>query len=292
MVDASPARLDGDDLEVLQGGVGNAGAVVRVGNHVLRPTNRHWRSIHGLLDHLHATGFDAVPEVVGIEADEMEGFARERLVFIPGEVPIPPFPAWSTTDAVLASIASLLRAYHDACGSFVPPTDATWSDEMADPTPGVTPVLCHNDVCPENVVFRDGQAVALLDFEFAAPGRALWDLAAMASMCIPLDTPQDAARSGRGDLDPVARLRVVADAYDLHTDQRVELLDVLDERMANGGVFVRRRIEAGEQAFIDMWAAMGGQERYDRRRRWFSSQRPAFEAELLGADGPTSGPPR
>ena len=29
--------------------------------------------------------------------------------------------------------------------------------------------MCHNDVCPENVVFRDGIAVALLDFEFAAP---------------------------------------------------------------------------------------------------------------------------
>ena len=30
-------------------------------------------------------------------------------------------------------------------------------------------MVCHNDVCLENVVFRGGAAVALLDFEFAAP---------------------------------------------------------------------------------------------------------------------------
>lgn len=38
-------------------------------------------------------------------------------------------------------------------------------------------MLCHNDVCPENVVFRDGRAAALIDFDLAAPGRALWDIA-------------------------------------------------------------------------------------------------------------------
>ena len=40
--------------------------------------------------------------------------------------------------------------------------------------------MCHNDVCPENVVFRDGIAVALLDFEFAAPGRPVYDVAQLA----------------------------------------------------------------------------------------------------------------
>lgn len=273
-----------DDVEVLQGGVGNAGAVVRVGAHVLRPLSPHAVGIHALLGHLASVGFDAAPEVVGVEAD-----GRERLVFIPGDVPIPPFPAWSTTDAALGSVAALLRRYHDAVASFVPPPAVTWNDELADPTPGAAPVWCHNDVCPENVVFRSGRAIALLDFEFAAPGRPVWDLAALAMMCTPLDTPDDAARTGRGGLDPVARLRVVADAYGLDADQRIELLGVLDQRMSNGGAFVRRRVEAGEAAFVAMWDAMGGQARYDRRRDWFSSQRAAFETELLGADGPGSG---
>ena len=58
-----------DEPEVLQGGVGNAGAVVRVGPHVLRPTNPHSPTIHALLRHVRAVGFDAAPEVVAIEAD-------------------------------------------------------------------------------------------------------------------------------------------------------------------------------------------------------------------------------
>jgi hypothetical protein len=270
-----------DDVEVLQGGVGNAGAVVRVGTHVLRPPSPHRRGIHALLDHLHSSGFDAVPEVVGVEPD-----GRERLVFIPGDVPIPPFPDWSTTDVVLASTASLLRRFHHAVESFEPPPTATWNSELADPHPGPSPVLCHNDVCPENVVFRDGAAIALLDFEFVAPGRPVWDLAALAMMCIPLDTPEDAARTGRGHLDPVRRLRVVTDAYGLDVAGRHELLETLDERMADGGTFVRRRVEAGEAAFVAMWEAMGGQARYDRRRDWFTASRPTFEAALAGYEDP------
>lgn len=277
------ATVTDDEVEVLQGGVGNAGAVVRIGRHVLRPLSPHWRGIHALLTHLHAVGFAAVPEVVGVEPH-----GRERLVFIPGDVPIPPFPAWSTSDATLASVASLLRRFHDATVSFMP-TDATWSTEMADPEPGDAPVLCHNDVCLENVVCRDGSAVALLDFEFAAPGRRVWDLAALAMMCVPLDTPEDAARTGRGHVDPARGLRVVADAYGLDTAQRHELLAVLDQRMANGGAFVRRRIEAGEEAFIAMWETMGGQARYDRRRDWFAVSRPRFEAALSSTRRPNPG---
>jgi Ser/Thr protein kinase RdoA (MazF antagonist) len=45
----------------------------------------------------------------------------------------------------------------------------TWSDELADPSGG--PIVCHNDVCMENVVFRNGAAIGPLDFDFAAPGR-------------------------------------------------------------------------------------------------------------------------
>ena len=88
---------------------------------------------------------------------------------------------------------------------------------MAEPREGTAPgeVICHNDVCPENVVYRGGTAVALLDFDFAAPGSRVYDLARLALMTVPVDTPEDAARTGRGDLDPFARLRVVADAYGL-----------------------------------------------------------------------------
>src|SRR5580704_10223498 len=139
--------------EVLRGGVANAGAVVRVGAHVLRPTNAHSVTIHRLLRHLHAIGFEGAPEVVARESD-----GRERLVFIEGDVPCPPFPAWAQTDDVLASTAALLARFHRASATFVTEPGMTWSDELADPAGGS--VVCHNDVCPENVVYRRGVAVA------------------------------------------------------------------------------------------------------------------------------------
>lgn len=274
-VEAADSSGPGAEPEVLAGGVGNAGAVVRVGQHVLRPLSEHARGIHALLAHVRAAGFEGVPELVAVEGE------RERLVFIPGDVPVVPFPAWSQADAVLASTAGLLRRYHDAAVGFVPPPGTTWSDEMADPDPGPEPVVGHNDVCPENVVFRDGVAVALLDFEFAAPGRREWDLAALARMWVPIDTDEDAARTGRAGLDPFARLRVAADAYGLDDPGRRALLDRLGEQVDQAGAFVRRRVEAGEPAFVEMWHQLGGQERYDRRARWFAAERGRFLDALL-----------
>src|SRR5262245_61835112 len=225
--------------QTLRGGVANAGAVTRVGDVVLRPSNPNTPAVHALLRHLHDVGFAAVPEPLGVAPD-----GRERLGYIPGDVPFPPFPAWSLTDDVLSSTAALLRRFHDAQVGFVVPADAPWSDEMADPLGGS--VICHNDICPENVVFRDGVAVAFLDFDFAAPGRTLHDLAQLAKMWVPLDTDDDAARWGRGGLDPFRRLRVVADGYGLPPD-RAEFLDVVRRSIAaaRAGGFVQRQIDLG-----------------------------------------------
>jgi hypothetical protein len=249
--------------------------VLRVDGHVLRPSTPQTPLIHALLRHVRATGFDGVPKPVGIDAD-----GRERLVYVEGDVPVPPFPAWSQTDDALASTVTLLRNFHDAAAGFVPPAGATWSDEMADPEPAGSTIVCHNDVCPENVVYRDGVAVALLDFDYAAPGRPLYDVAQLAKMCVPIDTPEDAARLGRGALDPFTRLRVVADAYGLPPG-REAFVDVLWEGIDAGATFVRRHVERGEPAFVEMWNTMGGQERYDRRKAWFDEHRDRF-VDALG----------
>jgi aminoglycoside phosphotransferase (APT) family kinase protein len=36
--------------------------------------------------------------------------------------------------------------------------------------------VSHDDLCLENVVFQDGQAVGLIDFDSAAPGQPLHDI--------------------------------------------------------------------------------------------------------------------
>jgi len=249
------------DEEVLAGGVANAGAVTRHGGYVMRPANEHSATIHRFLRGLRATGFEAVPRPVGVDPD-----GRERLTYIDGDVPLPPFPTWVKSDACVASVARLVRRFHDA-SQRVDTIGMSWSAEMADPEGGQ--VVCHNDVCLENVVFRDGQAVALLDWDFAAPGRPVYDLAQFARMCIPVDDDLGAANLGFGAADRPARLRVVADEYGLDAGGRAGLVRVLGESIANGGEFVRRRVEAGDSNFIEMWHQIGGMERFDRRRRWW-----------------------
>jgi thiamine kinase-like enzyme len=258
--------------EILPGGVANAGSVVRQGDFVLRPSNSNSRAIHSFLGQLRLAGFEGASLPVDIQTD-----GRERLNFIEGDVPVPPFPTWAQTDHALSSIAELLRSFHEA-SSRVPVTTAAWSDELADPCGGT--MICHNDVCLENVVFRGGGAVALLDFDFAAPGRPLFDVAAFARMCVPIDDDVNAHRLGFGELDRPARLRLVADTYGLDAQGRHSLVELLDQPMESGGSFIQRRVEAGDLNFIRMLDEMGGMERYERRLRWWRASRETFEMAL------------
>ena len=153
------------------------------------------------------------------------------------------------------------------------PVELTWDLELADPLAGgADDVIGHNDVCPENVVVRDGVPVALLDFDFAAPGRRVWDVACFARMCVPIEDPADMHRTGREGLDAFTRLRLVADAYGLPPGRR-DLVDALAHQVAHGVAFVQRRVDAGEPAFVEMWTTMGGAARYERRRCWFEANR-------------------
>ena len=256
----------------LHGGVANAGRVTRRGDLVLRPSNPHSSSIHAFLTDLRATGFGGASLPDGFEPD-----GRERLVFIEGDVPLPPYPAWAQSDAVLESLVELMTAFHRA-SACVDAGPASWSPELADPDGG--PVVCHNDVCLENVVFRGGVAVGLLDFDFAAPGRPVHDVAAFARMCVPVDDPVSAGRLGWTDPDGPRRLRLVADTYGLDGGGRTALLGCLDHAMAHGGRFVERRAAAGDPGFVRMLGEMGGMERFDRRRRWWEGIREEFVAAL------------
>jgi hypothetical protein len=260
------------DEQQLIGGIANAGQVVRVGPHVLRPSSPHSGSIHAFLRAVRRAGFEGASLPVGIDED-----GRERLVFIDGEVPLPPYPDWSQSDTALASIATLLRGLHEAARG-IDPRGLTWDDSLADPAGGT--LVCHNDVCPENVVFRDGIAVALLDFEFAALGRPVYDLAHLARLCVPIDDEFDQARLGWQPADRPGRLRLVADAYGLDQDGRAELLTAMNDAIVRIEAAVRRSVDAGNPNSVAMWNRTGGSKRYERRRRWWTDQQYSFKAAL------------
>jgi hypothetical protein len=257
----------------LDGGIANAGRVVRVGPHVLRPSTPHSGSIHAFLRAVRHAGFEGASSPVGIDED-----GRERLVFIDGEVPVAPYPDWSQSDTALASIARLLRGLHDAARGF-DPQGLTWHDALADPAGGT--LVCHNDVEPSNVVFRDGIAVALLDFEFAAPGRPVYDVAQLARLCVPIDDDFDQARLGWRPADRPARLRLVADAYGLDRDGRADLLAAMNDAIDVIEAAVRRPVDAGDPNAVATLKTTGGMEKYDRRRRWWTDHHDRFAAALL-----------
>jgi hypothetical protein len=271
-IGAAVGHSDGVVEQPLEGGIANAGRVVRVGPHVLRPSTPHSGSIHAFLRAVRQAGFEGATLPVGIDED-----GRERLGYIDGEVPVPPYPDWSQSDTALASVARLLRGLHDAARGF-DPRDLTWDDSLADPAGGT--LVCHNDVEPSNVVFRSGIAVALLDFEFAAPGRPVYDLAQLARLWVPIDDDVDQDRLGWRPADRPARLRLVADAYGLDREGRAELLPAMDDAIARIEAAVRRSVDAGNPSAVALWDRTGGSERYDRRRRWWTDHQDQFVAAL------------
>jgi aminoglycoside phosphotransferase (APT) family kinase protein len=252
----------------------NAGAVFRRGDVVDRPAPRTARALHAHLRALRAHGFAGAPAPVRLTAE-----GREQLTFVPGDVALPPFDAWVMTDEALASVGRLLRQLHDASARIPVDPGADWPRDLADPEGGT--LLCHNDVCPENVVFRDGRAAAFIDFDLAAPGRPLWDLAMTARYWVPMLDPTTATTQYPTAPAPFPRLRVLADAYGLSTPDRAALPATVEQATATGRAFVTARLAEGDPTYARAHAELGGWERWDRVQSWLATNRDRFVAALL-----------
>ncbi|SFM56462.1 Phosphotransferase enzyme family protein [Streptomyces sp. cf124] len=264
-----------DDGDVLPGGTVNAGAVVRRGSLVDRPAPPTAPALHAHLRALRRRGFTGAPLPVGRTPD-----GREQLTFVPGDVALPPFPAWALTEPALTSVGRLLRGLHAASADIPVDTCAAWPRELSDPEGG--PILCHNDVCPDNVVFRDGRATALIDFDLAAPGRPVWDVAMAARYWVPLLDPESAAALyPGGPLDAPRRLRVLADGYGLSSADRALLPAVVQQATEACRAFVAVRVAGGDPVYRRVLAERGGWARWDRVRTWLRTHEEAFTTALL-----------
>ena len=189
------------------------------------------------------------------------------LSWIDGDVAIPPFPPWVTNDEFLVSLGQLLRQIHDALAPWKPPENVVWSDDLADPQGG--PLIVHADICPENVITRDGKAVAIIDWESAAPGRRVWDVVMTARLCVPFTSPprRDPVYASA---DVTARLRLFLDAYGLSDPDRAIFTEVLEQRRVVGERFVRGRVARGENAFMEIWDNPEGEARLRVERAWIN----------------------
>jgi hypothetical protein len=260
------------DESALVGGMDPSAGVVRVGDTVRRPARRSSPATRALLLHLEAVGFEGAPRFLGV--DEA---GRDVLTFVEGDVPLPPYPAWALTDEALESLGRLLRRYHDATATFDQRSATGWSDEWSDPEGG--PVVCHNDLFPENVVFRDGVVIALIDFDMAGPGRPLWDLAIAAQEWVPLHAP--GARSSTADgLDAVRRIGLLAQAYGLDPDRAEQLLDMVVEEKAHSTANVLAQAEAGDPVWTAHIEESGFAKRMAADEEWFAAKRHELLASI------------
>ena len=133
--------------------------------------------------------------------------------------------------ASLVQVAELVREFHDL-------TAGT-------PLAGDAEVVCHNDLAPNNTVYSpDGaglRPVAFIDWDLAAPGRRIHDVAHVCWQHLGLGPGAAVGPAARG-------IRLICDAYRL--DGRDEIVDVImwwQDRCWRG---IQAGAEAGEEAMV------------------------------------------
>jgi hypothetical protein len=246
------------DADLLPGGTANRGLVRRIGDTVHRPLGRHSVAVHQLLRHLESSGFTGSPRVLGICGQ------TEILSYIDGHAAYPPPPEWALTDEALVTVAELLRNYHQHVVDF---TAGTVRWQRAVPARWGVSLVTHNDPNPANIIFRNGAAVGLIDFDLAGPGSVAWELAVAGCFWAPLLDPRDVvdSRHGRG----ITRFRLLLDSYGASPEVRWKAAQAA--RAANDWIaeIIEDGSTRGHPAFTQTWTRAASM--YRRARRWIAA---------------------
>jgi len=206
--------------ELLSGG--NSSRVIREGNTVVRNCGPWSPFVHHLLRHLTARGFTASPVLLDVTGN------TERLTFLKGEVGNDPLKLYMQSPDILIEAARLLRHFHDLTQDLIVPPGAVFRLPVDPHQPWE--VICHNDFAHYNCVFRDQHLVGIIDFDTAAPGTRLWDIAYAVYRFAPLAHDAHCQDLGWTPIpDRAARLRLFCDAYGL--DDRSALVETVIARL-------------------------------------------------------------
>jgi ribosomal protein S18 acetylase RimI-like enzyme len=270
-----------EDAEIpLLGGDVTEG-VVRVGETVRRPAGPYSDAINSYLRHLEAAGFPESPRYLGRDDQ-----GRDILSYLDGSTAGRPMFAWAADPEVLMAIASMQRRLHDASPLDLDlPAGAAFSAPMhLDGVPDAydqADIIGHNDLTPDNLIFRDGRLVGLIDFDMAGPTTRLADIVTTLLYWAPLRDPVD-----RGpvlhDVDAGARMRLFSSAYGLDPHQRSMLYDLAVRRQSRSWHVMKRAAETRGGGWARMWDEGVG-DVILRSQRWLA----ANETQLRDALAPT-----
>ncbi|MFE9424720.1 phosphotransferase [Kitasatospora sp. NPDC006697] len=245
---------------------GSVTTVRRVGETIRRPVGPWTPAVHALLEHLAAAGFGRAPRVVGVDGGE------EVLSLLRGEPAFSPWPAVLRSVDGIAGLGCWLRDYHRAVLDFRPPGGACWQGQEDGWQPGM--VIRHGDLGPWNSIWDGERLVGFIDWDFAAPGHPLDDLAQLAWYAVPLRPADQQARAGIEGPDALrARLDALCAAYGAEPPAVLDALDALQEREA-------ARIEEWGGRGEQPWAAFlarGDAAEMRAEQAWLRAQR----ADLL-----------
>jgi aminoglycoside phosphotransferase (APT) family kinase protein len=210
---------------------------------VRRRPDRWTASVHALLAHLSAAGFEGAPRPLG-----RDDGGREVLTYLPGTTigTARPWPAWVHSDRALRQVAAWLREYHRAVADFVPPVDAVWR-EGGTWRPGL--VIAHNDAAPYNAVWDGDGLRGFVDWDMAGPLSREEDLAWVAFSWVPLHARAVVAAEGfTAFAERRARLEAFLAAYGWEgsTDDVVRLVA---ERLELQVRRMRRTAAGGDRTY-------------------------------------------
>lgn len=142
--------------------------IIKDGDRILRPLRANSDFVQQVLKYLEERQVACAPRYLGVD-----DAGHEVLTYVEGEVPS---DLGYYTDAVTGRAAMLIKSLHQILREF------------PDCPEGMT--VCHNDLSPCNFVFRNETPVAVIDWDAAAYGDPLDDLAYAAWMWLDIGNPE------------------------------------------------------------------------------------------------------
>lgn len=208
-----------------------------------RPATANSESMRQLLMHLEQSGFGGAPRVVGSGPD-----GGVVLTWIEGWVPTDS-EAWKLDLDALGTVGELLRAYHGCAQGFTP--DAGYEEGPQSVAEGQ--IVCHGDVAPRNTVFRDGRAVAFIDWDGIFVSELIWDLAHAVWQFGPVCADGDPlVRDWPAPPNRSERIAALVGGYRLDASRARQLADRVVNVIAGIRRSVDRKAAAGSSAFVRM----------------------------------------
>ena len=267
---------DGAEVPLTGGDVTEG--LVRVGGTIRRPALDSSAAVERLLNAVEAAGFDGAPRHLGVDAQ-----GRHVLSFVGGEVAGRPWPAWVADPERAASVARLVRRYDDAAMGVGLPA---WSQELRHiDAPGAPPsiagppqFLAHLDITPENIVFRDGLAHALIDFDLARPATRVEEICNLLLWWAAWMPVPDRERATR-EVDAAERGAELVNAYGLDAGDRELILATALNQAERAWFSMKHRSETIGGGWRRMWDDGVG-DRILRRQHWLSENAERLHAAV------------